>query len=816
MKRITTIILGVLFLVACNDEKLGINTSNNYQDTEGIKVNLTIARSDVTDTKATVKTSFADNDVVYIFFKGIAAPKYLEMKYNSSESTWTATAQNELTASDLSGVADKRMTAIYLPYGSDATVVADDGAFIFQNGTGNPLNYTGYYLQAEQVAYTYEADVLSGSISLIACALDDNDDRYIHFDISGFTSGHSYKLYQDYVKPLSFTSILADGSVSKSEGSLGEAVIGYEDGSMMSFSGILDASAVGKDVDYQFTIDDLTSSILYTRDAGTKTLSASKYIGIGTINDSGTWNAIEYVDLGLSSIWAKCNLGALTETEYGDYYAWGEHEPYYDTGYAQEIPQTHWKSGKEDGYTWTSYCWANGVYDRLTKYCTTLSCGAYTPYGTTFIDHKSVVEIDDDACSIKLKGKWRYPFFDEILNNNYCDWIWYNDYNSSGVCGYEVISKISGYEGNKIFLPAAGTYHDSNLYDLDSYGMYWAGKIKASDPWLACGLQFIGNRGEIHEFNYINRCQGLSLRPTCRLYILKLSLINESITITEGDDYTIIAQNGIEVVNHLITWVSDNPSIATVNENGVVRGVSEGNATITAFFRNKTATCTVVVKKRPEDVYVDLGLSVKWAFCNVGASAPEEYGDYFAWGETEPYYEPGYAQEYPQTHWKDGISGYNWSSYKYCVGSNDNITKYCNNSSYGYNGFKDNKFTLDLEDDAAHVNWGGSWRLPTKTEINELLNSTNCTWTLTSLNGVNGYLVTSKKTGYEGASIFLPAAGWYGGNHRSNVGDNGYYWSSTLYEVFAGCVYNLYFDSDYHAVSAPSRCNGLPVRAVSP
>lgn len=508
MKKITTIILSVLFLTACNEEKLGINTSDSFQETEGIKVNLTIGRSDVTDTKATVKTSFADNDVVYIFFKGISAPKYLEMKYNSSESTWTATAKNTLSASDLSGAADKRMTAIFLPYGSNATVVADGGAFKFENGSGNPLNYTGYFLQAEQVAYTYEADILSGSISLIACALDDNDDRYIHFDISGFTSGHSYKLYQDYVKPLVFKSVSTDGSITKTEGALGTALTGYEDGSMMSFSGILDASAVDQAVDYQFTIDDQTSSILYTRDAGTKTLSASKYIGIGAINDSEKWNALEYVvDLGLSVKWAAINVGAFKPEEYGDYFAWGVTEPYYEAGYAQESPQAHWKDGKSSGYNWSNYKYCNGSYNTIIKYNYNSRLGY-----NGFTDTKTTLDPEDDAAHVNWGGSWHMPSkddFTELLNN--CTWTWTIQ---NGVNGYLVTSNMFGYTDRSIFLPAAG-YRSDTYYDaVGSYGKYWSSSLTEDEdaPHCACYLYFYS--GYHHAINE-NRYYGYSVRPVC-------------------------------------------------------------------------------------------------------------------------------------------------------------------------------------------------------------------------------------------------------------------------------------------------------------
>ena len=113
----------------------------------------------------------------------------------------------------------------------------------------------------------------------------------------------------------------------------------------------------------------------------------------------------------------------------------------------------------------------------------------------------------------------------------------------------------------------------------------------------------------------------------------------------------------------------------------------------------------------PDDhEWVDLGLpsGTLWATCNVGANAPEEFGDYFAWGETAP-------KDY-----------YDWDNYKWCNGNDSTLTKYCNDSTYGYNGFVDNKVELDPEDDAAYVNWGPSWRMPTLNQTQELWQ--DCTW----------------------------------------------------------------------------------------
>lgn len=212
--------------------------------------------------------------------------------------------------------------------------------------------------------------------------------------------------------------------------------------------------------------------------------------------------------------------------------------------------------------------------------------------------------------------------------------------------------------------------------------------------------------------------------------------------------------------------------------------------------------------------YVDLGLSVKWATMNVGATRPEEYGDYFAWGETEPYYEVGYAQENPQTHWKTGKEeGYDWATYKYANDSQD-ITKYCNMSHYNFYGETDDKTILDPEDDAATVNWGGNWRMPTETERDELCNLDNCIWTWTTLNGIYGFKVQSKKVGYTDKWIFLPAAGYRAGLNQYHVGNRGNYWSSSLIINGPDYAFYLYFDPSSSGMFSNSRYYGYSIRPV--
>ncbi len=189
--------------------------------------------------------------------------------------------------------------------------------------------------------------------------------------------------------------------------------------------------------------------------------------------------------------------------------------------------------------------------------------------------------------------------------------------------------------------------------------------------------------------------------------------------------------------------------------------------------------------------YVDLGLSVKWATCNVGAKSPEEYGDYFAWGEVKP------------------KETYSWSTYNWCNGSSSTLTKYNTDSN---RGTVDGEIVLESADDVAAVNWGGAWRMPTKEEQDELCE--NCTWEWTTQNGVNGYRVTSNKEGYTDKSIFLPAAGSRYDSSLYGAGGYGYYWSSSLNTDYPSNACGLYFSSDGVYWNGNTRYYGQSVRPV--
>ena len=446
-------------------------------------------------------------------------------------------------------------------------------------------------------------------------------------------------------------------------------------------------------------------------------------------------NGYEWVDLGLSSglKWATCNVGAGTPEEYGDYFAWGETEP-------------------KNEYNWSTYKWCDGGSAALTKYNDNFSYGPV-------VDNKVILEGVDDIAQVEWKGNWRMPTkaeFLELITSNYCTREWIVQDGIHGI-------KITGNKnGNSIFLPTAGTV-----------GYYWSSSLDTDLPSNAWYLTFNSDGAGLSNED-VGRYSGHSVRPVTdkgvRIPVRGLSIdrscqlcIGETATIAA----TIVPSNATQPV---IIWSSSDITVATISYLGDVTAVGTGMAVITAttYDGNLVASCNVYVKKPVSGFengyeWVDLGLpsGLRWAVCNVGASSIEDYGDYFAWGETTP------------------KSSYEWSNYKFRTSGDswDNIqfSKYITNSSYGP---VDNKTTLEMKDDAARVNWGGKWRMPTWDDFAELRE--NCKWECTSKNGVPGKLFISKKNGH---TIFFPLPGL---KYDSTLdGDDivGMYWSSSISDI---------------------------------
>ena len=435
----------------------------------------------------------------------------------------------------------------------------------------------------------------------------------------------------------------------------------------------------GKTIDVTVTKDNDDTKTYKT--AG-KNFIAGKAYAIA-LTDKDVLLTYNLVDLGLPSgtLWADRNVGADSPEASGNYFAWGETE-------------------SKDNYNWSSYKWCNGTSDAITKYCYDSSSGT--------VDNKTVLDLDDDAAYVNMGTEWRMPTEAEYSElHSECTWNWTTQ---NGVNGY----KVTGPNGNSIFLPAVGAHGSvsgtdaSKLIGMGTDGLYWLSSV------------------------------GESEQAKAKTIVFKTSAHN----------------------------MYNNPR-----------------------YMGRTVRAVVKQESTPKVYKVNLGLpsGTLWADRNVGADSPEGYGDYFAWGETEP------------------KETYNWTTYKWCNGTDKSMTKYCNNSEYGT---VDMKTVLDLEDDAAYVNMGTEWCMPTIAELSEL--NSECTWEWTTRYGVNGY----KITGPNGNSIFFPAAGYRMESNLQKAGTLGYWWSSSLYEAGPYGAAGFKIDSNGYSSVISGRDCARTVRAV--
>ena len=295
---------------------------------------------------------------------------------------------------------------------------------------------------------------------------------------------------------------------------------------------------------------------------------------------------------------------------------------------------------------------------------------------------------------------------------------------------------------------------------------------------------------------------------SCKPEVEKPTVVTKSVSEVTKTSAKVVGQvaadGGADVTERGVCWSTDGtPTILDYRVKDVEGGLGSYDVVFTdlvpntqyyvrAYATNEVGTAygeerifTTLPIEGPTNghAWVDLGLpsGKKWAICNVGATSPEEYGDYFAWGETST----------KETYGEDNCPTYGLSE-----------------SELQSQGYIDSEGNLTSQYDAATANWGGDWRMPTYDELNELRN--RCTWTWTTQNGVNGY----KVLGPSGASIFLPAAGYRYGSSLYRAGSYGYYWSSTPYEIDRYDAYFLGFNSGGHYMSDDGRYVGLSVRPV--
>ena len=695
----------------------------------------TLSSYGTVDNKTVLETGADGDDVASKKLGGKwRMPTKEEWEELISECTWTWTSQNGKNGRLVTG---KNGNSIFLPAGGEHY-----GSYISNGGT--------------------QGSYWSSSLSV------DRPDRAwrIYFGSNGFSTFDYHRPYGRSVRP-----VYGDPPVHVESVSLNKSSLSLTKGdSERLIATVSPVNASIKSVTWSSSdtsVAEVSSDgIVTAKKVGSSTITATAVDGGASVNCMVTVvpPTPEAIDLGLSVKWASFNIGASDPGEYGDYFAWGETET-------------------KSNYNYSTYKWCNGSDKTLTKYNTKASNGT--------VDNKTELDPEDDVAHVKLGDKWRMPTkseLDELITR--CNWTWTTQ---SGSLGY----KVTGPNGKSIFLPAAGIRGGTSLSYAGDDGACWSSSLDVDYPSLAHDLAF--PLGNVHRSNYY-RCIGQTIRPVYgdpSIHVESVTLSKTILLLTVGQSEQLTATvSPANASIKTVTWSTSNASIATVSSDGVVTAKAVGSTTITATSTDGGASgsCVVTVSP-PTPEAVDLGLSVKWANYNVGASAPEDPGDQFAWGETST------KSDYSWSNYRFRISGSTYSDLKF--------SKYNSSSSYGP---VDNKVILDPADDVAHIKWGGNWRMPTQGEFDEL--KSNCTWEYTKINGAYGLKVTSKKPGYTDKWIFLPAAGRCDGSSLVRT-DRGYYWSSSIMVGMSDKAYYQFFNSSDFYITVLERSFGLSVRPVT-
>lgn len=456
--------------------------------------------ADANGTKA-VKSSWEDGDVVFIFFQNVTAnSRYLEMRYDNG--SWTQTFKNGLTEADLTPDGSKTLTAVYLPFCNDAVPsYTYDGYMGLWHFDKTRLSY---YMCADRIPYSVHTAngvaTITVSGNTLAMSAPDGFVQFFLDDAAAADGGAS--LLATGLKPAGLDAIEANGSLHDSYNPVGSALTGYAYKGGYLFSGMLELSFGNVETDYHFKLLQGTSA--RTATAANKTLQVTgktgRAVNITRLgwSDSESFAVPMYELNGKIRYFSKTNAGSVSETDAGDYFAWGESEGRQpDAVSGQFFARFNW-----DGYKWGYDDYYSGV--RLHKYCTQPDEWG----GDGAEDGKTVLEPADDAATVHLGGLWRTPTSEEwTALTTQCDWRWESDYD--GVKGY-LVSGRGTFSGNSIFLPAAGRGHDLGIADSDN-GHYWSSSLNTGWPEYAINLSFnTGNRSLTRLFE---RCRGLLVRP---------------------------------------------------------------------------------------------------------------------------------------------------------------------------------------------------------------------------------------------------------------------------------------------------------------
>lgn len=436
------------------------------------------------------------------------------------------------------------------------------------------------------------------------------------------------------------------------------------------------------------------------------------------------------IDLGLPSgtKWACCNVGASSPIDYGGYYAWGETE-------------------EKDVYNWSTYIYCDGSEETCHNIGSEIGG---TPY---------------DVAYAKWGKSWQLPTIDQFVEIDFnctTEWIQLNGVNGR---------KFTGPNGNSIFFPATGYCQNDSLYEVDSNGYYWSGILGGKNYGHACYWMFgdcFINWGRYYSCDY-----GRTVRPVfvgdstvdsdLNSFSLGTKVLMMDVGETVGLTYTFNPNGDNEPV---ITWRTNDNSVALVSAEGYVTAVSEGLCTIIASCgEDLQEECLVLVGNTAGTSdghdYVDLGLpsGTLWATTNLGAGSPEDEGISYQWDPSSE----GDESDRPEE--------------------------------------------LASDEDKADNLWGAYWRTPSLVQMEELVNSKFTTITQISMNGVDGFLISSL---VNGKIIFLPAAS----NQNDDTSLTGHYWSRTLSDD-TNQAYELILSSGSKASLVPAdRSNTYPIRPV--
>lgn len=510
-KTLSVVCAALMALMSCQKEAPSFEPEPPAGPVE-VVFNLSAAHPDGPDTKA-VKTGWETGDVVFVFFSGQTAPAYLELKWDGSR--WVDTPSGLAFTESETGT----MTAVFLPFGSDATVLAGDaGGYVFDK-----ITYS-YYLTA-RLPYTVSGGEVSGRFDMRV------PEGYIQFFQAEYGAGHmtQIELRERHLTPRGIATIAADGTIRHTDMAHGAPLPGYfydkenkldTETKGYLFSGILAEEARNVATDYHFTMVTggwqgryrRTSAIDKTLYRGEQEGRALKFSSWTLVSDYKPIDLGCDVPTGVGDekrriYWCIRNLGATSDypadasdaahqATWGDYYAWGETEPYYEAGTAHNNPPT-WKAGKEAGYAWASYSFdISDGHDGS-------SFSRYT--GSDY----DILLPEDDAARVKLGGNWRIPTIEEWKALMQSPRSFNPDFTMEGKYTFRVASS----EGNYIILPHASMMIGQNLFIFPSRnsGLYWSSNLSSSAADVVLMMLTPGFNGP--AYSSVNRSMGNSIRP---------------------------------------------------------------------------------------------------------------------------------------------------------------------------------------------------------------------------------------------------------------------------------------------------------------